>query len=653
MTVFTKRRLATAAAFAAGVALGAPLAWGFIPNTQDATGIFELDGDAFQESSPGNPPPPFGADDFSNILSLLGSGVVPDAGKSTVDPAIASLAQTTQCVGITCNSANYPGVLFRGVSNTIFTGGSTKDPIDLTSWLWKTGNVQPKDNIQDAYAAAYVLNENIPGSSFNQAGDVMFVFGLDRISNNGDAFLGFWFFQSTVDTNGPAGSGQTRHFGNGSGGTASHTVGDILVLMNFPQGSPSSPTVGVLEWVTMCTPSAIPPIVICASPNLKFLIPLSTDLCNATDQEACGITNLAPSPSPWPFQSVVTKTPANTFPPQSFYEGAINLSQVFRHYVGTPIGCLSSFLAETRASESASSTLSAFVLGKFALCGMSASKTCGKGTVDNTTNTVDYPYTFEVKNTGIGTLYNVVAVDDSGTPMITSDDQTFNIGMLAKKGNTGDTFDSGPQSFPSTNLAGPTNTLTVTANTQQNGQGTTITATAQQTCTPPTINPTLQVTKICSGPDPYSGGGRTPLGNDPTGVSQPLGAYLAVVNGQIQVRVKVDIHVCNTDPTAVNLNMVTVTDQPLKMDQTTPDGSPISVFTGGTTGGGVLNAGVCKDYMDDYAPSGATITAGEHGDSVHFFDKADATANAIVGGGGTMETETAGSNQANCPLCIP
>jgi hypothetical protein len=161
------------------------------------------------------------------------------------------------------------------------------------------------------------------------------------------------------------------------------------------------------------------------------------------------------------------------------------------------------------------------------------------------------------------------------------------------------------------------------------------------------------VTKICSGPDPYFGTGRTPLGIDPTGPNQPLGAYLVDNGGQIQVRVKVDIHVCNqsSSPMAVNLNMVTVMDQPLLSDQKTPDGGPIAVFSGGTTGGGVLNAGTCKDYMDDYAPSGATITKGELPHSVNFYDKADAGAKAIVGGGGTTETEPTGTNQATCPLC--
>jgi hypothetical protein len=440
MTVFTKRRLATAAAFAVSVAAGLPLAWGFIPNTQDATGIFELDGDALQEGTAS----PITADDWSNILSLPGYLGVPNAGKSTVDPTIASLAGTTQCVGLTCNSPNFPGVLFRGTSNTIFSGGSTKDPSDLSSWLWKTGNVQPKDNIQDAYAAAYVLNENVSGG--NLAGDLLLVFGLDHISNNGDAFLGFWFFQSCVDTNGPAGSGSTTHFGDCHGGTAKHTPGDVLVLMNFPQGSPQSPTVGVWQWVTMGGD---------VSPNLKTIIPLSTDQCDGpaagtpppgTDQPACGITNVGTGlvQSPWPFQSVVTKVPANQFPQESFFEGVINLSRIFRlpNVVGS-VGCLSSFLAETRASTSPSSTLSAFVLGKFTLCGMTASKTCGTGMVDNVTNMVDYSYTFQVSNTGIATLYNVTAVDDI-------DGATFTIGTLTKKGSPGATFSSPTEQIVST-----------------------------------------------------------------------------------------------------------------------------------------------------------------------------------------------------------
>jgi hypothetical protein len=85
--------------------------------------------------------------------------------------------------------------------------------------------VPDKDNITNAYAAAYTVN-----------GELLIYFGADRFANDGDAQLGFWFFQENVSLN-PNGSF-----------SGTHLVGDILVLANFSQGGSVS-TIQVLEWV--------------------------------------------------------------------------------------------------------------------------------------------------------------------------------------------------------------------------------------------------------------------------------------------------------------------------------------------------------------------------------------------------------------------
>ena len=38
---------------------------------------------------------------------------------------------------------------------TIFTGGGSKDNLDVSSWQYKSGSVPPKDEILNAYAASY------------------------------------------------------------------------------------------------------------------------------------------------------------------------------------------------------------------------------------------------------------------------------------------------------------------------------------------------------------------------------------------------------------------------------------------------------------------------------------------------------------------
>src|SRR3954447_25134580 len=57
-----------------------------------------------------------------------------------------------------------------GNGDKYFTGGDTKDISDIPNWLWTTGSQpQDKNDIQDAYAAAY-----------RAAGHLVVYFGLDR-----------------------------------------------------------------------------------------------------------------------------------------------------------------------------------------------------------------------------------------------------------------------------------------------------------------------------------------------------------------------------------------------------------------------------------------------------------------------------------------
>ena len=111
---------------------------------------------------------------------------------------------------------------------TIFTTGGSKDDLDISNWRHSGGNVPPKDEITNAYAAAY------------QSGtDTYVVFGADRFAQNGDAVIGFWFFQNAISpiTTGP------------NAGTFSgvHKNGDILILSDFTQGG-GEVTIRVFKW---------------------------------------------------------------------------------------------------------------------------------------------------------------------------------------------------------------------------------------------------------------------------------------------------------------------------------------------------------------------------------------------------------------------
>ena len=590
MTVFTKRRLATAAAFAVGVALATPTAW-----SVENFGVFELEGDATSET----PPNTIGPDDWANILILN--------GKSTVNPAIASLKATTQGVGITL-TPGWPGVLQDPAPNSIFTTGGGKDILDITSWMWKDGSVPPKDDITDAYAAAYVLNEDINianGFSINtdnKKGDVIIYFGEDRATTNGAADLGFWFLQTAVT--------------NVAGGTFSgaHKVGDLLVLVDFTIGGTVA-TIQILEWVG--TGGEI-------SGTLHAVTGPTSATCvpgTLTNDRACAITNAITTTLPW----TNPETGTTQFPPQSFYEGGINLSRVYRD-LGLTLPCLGTFVAESRSSPSPTATLKDFVLGGFTLCGFDVTKECTAGKLNQAQTGFDWTFDATVTNTGPSSLFVTITDTPNQGTMFQGPTTT-----IASNQQLVTTFNTGPQTYETLGMAPnpSSDTVTVTASATSGGP-VILTKTFTATCPQVKETPKLTVQKLCTGNDP----------NNPN--AQPLGVFLDVVGGQIVVKVKVDAHVCNPplniNPGAVNLVNVNVVDDD-------GQGASTAMATNDT-----LNVGQCKDYTEIYTPNGATLMPPVTSTSlVSFTDTVTATATAVLGFGSVGPVT--GSPAAPCPLC--
>ncbi len=213
-------------------------------------------------------------------------------------------------------------------TDKIFTGGGSKDDLNTTGWAWTTGSVPDKDNIEHAFAALY---------------DDILYFGLDRYANNGDAQVGFWFFKNGVGTTG----------GPNSGGFApAHAVGDLLVLSDFTNGGAVS-TIRLFEWVgsggdTNGTLDLIASGAICTSAP--------------ADDKACAVANTGDEPAPWAYTSKFGTD--GTFPAGSFFEGGLDLVDV---YGGQP-PCFSSFLVETRSSQSVDAVLKDFAVGSFNTC---------------------------------------------------------------------------------------------------------------------------------------------------------------------------------------------------------------------------------------------------------------------------------------------
>jgi hypothetical protein len=169
-------------------------------------GLFELDRNAQDAATPG--------DDWSTLYD----GGSNSGGNSSVFTGI------------------LPDVSPPGAGDQ-FQGGGSKDDLDVDQWLWKPGEPLDKDDITNAYAAAYV---NTTDTGANNVGDNIIYFGLDRLDNSGSAQVGFWFFQNDISlTNDPAGGG-FRFSGV-------HSVGDVLIQRPFSQGGVID-SVSVYEW---------------------------------------------------------------------------------------------------------------------------------------------------------------------------------------------------------------------------------------------------------------------------------------------------------------------------------------------------------------------------------------------------------------------
>jgi hypothetical protein len=444
----------------------------------DELGLFELEGDAVDAGGLNSPPPA----DWNTVNLGNGGG----AGART-------------------------GVLADPAPNSIFTGGGSKDHIDISSWKHKAGSVPDKDNITNAYAAAYIVN-----------GDLVIYFGADRFANDGDAQLGFWFFQQNVT---PTADGSF----NGV-----HQVGDILVLANFSQGGSVS-TIQILEWVGSGGDEG--------GGTLKLLETAAGAQCGPAlgNHDVCAITNAVPTGSPWPYTP--KQGSPNVFPEVSFFEGGINITRIFR---GATPPCFSSFLAETRSSTSVTAVLKDFVLGAFPVCGINITKSCDSSRANDTQTGYVYTFSGTVTNTGFGILFNVTVVDDAGTPGNASDDITINLGTLAGGASAqyNGTFESAQN--PATNHA------SVSAATAPGGPATITDVSDPATCPPVTLSPHISVTKVCT-------------------------TDLAVINNLVAVRVHFVGQVNNTSETLI-LDNVTVRD-----DSGTPnDPSDDQAFNLGT-----------------------------------------------------------------------
>ena len=388
---------------------------------------------------------------ISFVFGLVGGEAVHDTNTfeldgNAVDGGAAGDDWDTVLLGGGGSSLVNTGVIADPAPASIFTQGGSKDIRDVSDWRHTDGSVPDKDDITNAYAAAY-----------NVGGDQVIYFGADRFANNGDSQIGFWFFQNDIGLN--------------PNGTFSgvHAVGDVLILSDFTQGGAIS-TTKVFEWVGSG-----------GSDGALDLVDSGVDCIGlAPGDDLCATVNSADASAPWPYTP--KSGPPGTFPTGSFFEGGLNLTDEGL------AGCFSSFLAETRSSQSPTAQLKDFALGQFDVCGIEVTKSPSLEQVCEGFET-EVTYTYTVENTGAVTLTNVDLVDD------VLGDITLNDTLTA--GQT--------KQFEASTIISQTTVNTVTASGDALGLTPAATDTAQATVTASDCD--IEVTKsvnpaqVCEGSD--------------------------------------------------------------------------------------------------------------------------------------------------------
>ena len=389
------------------VLCGATLALAVAP-----TSVFELDGNV--------------ADDPSNTIAdwntLNGDCTVPGGGSGS-----AGGSNTRTCIG----SENPP---------KIFTQGGSKDPLDISQWHWKPADTVPdKDTITHAYAASYTATPS---------GDKVVMVGGDRFAVNGDANIGAWFFQQNVTLN--------------SNGTFSgvHVDHDVFLVSAFVGGGGTA-VLTAYEWDSSCGNGVKNPAAgQCADNNLRLLGSLDT----------FAITNSQPlSDETWDYLAKFGGG-TKTMPIGAFFEGGADLTTLFAASGAGAVPCFSSFLLETRSSQSTSAVLKDFVLGAFPECHISLTKGCQCTAFHADGSGFDYSFSGTVTNDGGGTVFNVTVTDQGKTYMCGSLNAGQSKNFPADCTGPAATFSAG--TYPTTNQASATattdpsggNTLSATTN---------------------------------------------------------------------------------------------------------------------------------------------------------------------------------------------
>jgi hypothetical protein len=311
--------------------------------------LFELEGNTTDAASTPN------LDDWQNLYSSGGSAASHIQGCTSVI--------TASCFE-TFSFSPDPAA----GDTSYFTQGGSKDRNDVSQWLYTANDQTPdKNDITNAFAASYR----------NAAAKLQVYFGADRFAVNGDAQMGFWFFQRAVCLAGTTTDGvacPNTHPGAfvdpDTGDFAHHVNGDVLALVNFNNGGAIG-LAGVYVWS-----GDDPNTTTVEGAPVQALFGTGADCKSIGPNDSFCTTANTAALSGEPYWPYLRKGGGSTYQTSAFMEGGIDLGAV--QGAGS---CFSTFLAETRSSGGPSSGLSLdaqlkdFTLDTFERCGATLTTT--------------------------------------------------------------------------------------------------------------------------------------------------------------------------------------------------------------------------------------------------------------------------------------
>jgi hypothetical protein len=284
-------------------------------------GIFQIDGDVLHT-------PTGSGDDWQDLY--------------TCPSPPTTLGCTANTPGIGNSAVEIAPLVVDLSPASIFTGGGSKDQLDITQWHWKDGSVPDKDDLVEAFAAAYDVN--VGGVIHKRL-----YFGANRLAVNGDAQIGFWFLQNAVSlkTDGT--------FQDNLGNPANHAPGDILILSDFVQGGGTSD----IQAYVVTSVNADGSVTLAQFANNTAGANL---VCDSADA-ACAATNGSVTPALDPDFTAKSGAGAGQYPVVGFFEGGLDLTAF-----GLGGECFPTFMVETRSSQSITAVLKDFTIGSFERC---------------------------------------------------------------------------------------------------------------------------------------------------------------------------------------------------------------------------------------------------------------------------------------------